>query len=445
MLNSSQAQEGLLIDKVIAKVGTESILMSDIESQYAYAVEQNAATPDVKCEILQSLVGQKLILHQARLDSVEVSDVEVEASIQFRLDRVLTQMNGDVEMFKEFYDMTPEQMKENLVEDEKNQMLVQRMQSQILNEVEITPKEVKEFFYSIPEDSIPYLSAEVELAEIVVKPEVNADERTAALQKIVDIRKKIVDGSEDFAALAKKYSDDPGSGMRGGDLGFAARGTFVPEFEAVAYSLDKGEISDPVESEFGFHIIETLERRGNKIHVRHILVKPVITEDDKALAKNKLDSIRTSILNDDYSFSTGVKKYSLEDVPSFNNNGMIQNPNSGKTIFDMAELPSNIYFAIDELEVDDITAPLDYALPTGETYYRIVKLISKTKPHRASLDQDYNKILNFAKESKKNQYFAEWLEEKLDETYINIDSRYLSCPELDDLMGRKPTTNTSQP
>lgn len=433
--NLGWSQEPLVIDKVIAKVGTESILLSDVELQYAYEVEQNTADESTKCKILQSLIGQKLILNQAKLDSIEISAVEVEASIDFKLDRVLNQqMNGDVDMFKEVYEMTPEQMKENLLEDEKNQMLVQRMQGQILNEVEITPKEVKEFYNQIPKDSIPYLSAEVELAEIVLKPEVNKTEKADALQKIINIRNKILNEGEDFAELAKKFSDDPGSGLRGGDLGFAGRGTFVPDFEAVAYSLDKGEISDPVETEFGYHILQLLERRGNKIHVRHILIKPVITENDKSLAKNKLDSIRQTII-DGEDFGMSVKKYSLEDVPSYNNNGMIQNPKTGKTIFDMSEIPSNIYFAIDELEVDDVSEPLDYLLPTGETYYRIVKLISKTKPHKASLEQDYTKLLNFAKDSKKNQYFAEWLEDKLKETYIDVDTKYLECPELDELLG----------
>lgn len=427
--NHSVAQESLVIDKVIAKVGTETILMSDVEQQFSYAKAENNDTPDMRCEILQSLIGQKIIIHQAKLDSVIISDEEVDASLTFKVDRVLSQMSGDTEMFQEVYSMTPTEMKDNLRDDERNQILVQRMQSTILDQVNITPKEVKAFYNSIPPDSIPYLSAEVELSELVIKPEVNKEERTKALQKVLDIRNRIIDGGEDFAELASKYSDDIGSGRRGGDLGFAQRGTFVPEFEAIAYTLEKGEISEPVETEFGFHILQLIKRAGNRINLRHILVKPVITENDRLLARNKLDSLRLLAV-DSTEFAVLVKSNSVEDVPSYNNNGLIQNPNTGKTIFSMSEIPSNIYFAIDGLEVGDVTEPLEYPLPTGETYYRIVKLLTKSKPHKASLEQDYSKIQNFAKESKKNLYFADWLESKIKGTYIDVDSQYLQCQDL---------------
>ena len=421
--------QGLVIDKVIAKVGTETILMSDVEQQFSYVSADKAPTPDLKCEILQSLIGQKLIIHQAKLDSVEISPDEVEASLTFKVDRVLGQMNGDTELFEEVYNMTPLQMKNNLRDDERDQMLVQRMQSSIIDGVAITPKEVKAFYESIPQDSVPYLSSEVELAEIVVQPLVNQEQKTIALRKLLDIRKRIVEGGEDFAELAMKYSDDLGSGSRGGDLGFAQRGTFVPEFEAVAYTLEPGEISDPVETQFGFHILDLIERRGNKIHMRHILVKPDITEADRELAKSKLDSL-SQLIKEGADFQKVMKDNSLEDVPSYGNNGMLQNPNTGKTVFEMSELPSNVYFSIVDLEVDSITETLDYPLPTGETYYRIMKVMTKTKPHKASLEQDYNKILTYAKENKKNSYFAEWLESKLGSTYIDIDEDYLQCESL---------------
>jgi peptidyl-prolyl cis-trans isomerase SurA len=430
-------QQELVIDKVIAKVGTETILMSDVEQQYSYTAAETTPSPELRCEILQSLIGQKIIIHQAKLDSVVISEEEIEASLTFKVDRVLNgQMNGDTELFEEVYNMTPQQMKENLRDDERNQMLVQRMQNSIINEVNITPKEVKAFYNSIPQDSVPFLSAEVELAEIVVAPVINKEQKAIALRKIVDIRKRIVEKGEDFAELAKTYSDDMGSGRRGGDLGFAQRGTFVPEFEAVAYTLEPGEVSDPVETDFGYHILELIERRGNKIHMRHILVKPDITEDDRTLAKEKLDSIRQLIV-DGADFLEMVKEHSLEDVPSYSNNGMLQNPNTGKTIFPMSELPSNVYFAIEDLEVNELTETLDYSLPTAETYYRIIKLMTKTRPHKASLDQDYTKILNYAKESKKSIYFADWLESKLAGTYIDIDQNYIQCDALMEMLAEQ--------
>ncbi|MBT8189069.1 MAG: peptidylprolyl isomerase [Saprospiraceae bacterium] len=430
----ARSQDKLIIDKVVCKVGTETILLSDIESQFAYARDKTGGlNPDLKCEIFQSIIGQKLIVHQARLDSIEVSEDELEANLDFRIEGVLRQMNGDEAFFEEYYGMTINEMRDNLREDLEGQMLAERMQNQVMTEVDITPKEVKEFFSGIPVDSIPYLNAEVEISEIVVKPEVNKEERTRALKKILDLRKKILEG-EDFAELAKKFSDDPGSGNRGGDLGFAERGTFVQEFEATAYALDLNELSEPVETEFGFHIMAVSERRGNKLRVKHILIKPEITEADRDSARIKLDSIKVDLENNKISFSQAVKKYSLEDVPSYHNNGSVQNPNTGKTIFETAELPTEIYFAIEDMDIGDISQPLEYPLPTGETYYRIVKLISKTRPHRASLDLDYTKIQKFAKESKKAEYFGKWIEEKLKDTYIEFDKDYINCPDVEEFI-----------
>lgn len=429
------AQERMVIDKVIARVGTESILLSDVEEQHSYAVSQGQeASSTLKCQILESLLGQKIIVHQAKLDSVIISDEEIEASLDFRIEQVLRQMNGDEKFFEEYYQMTVEEMRENLRDDLEQQMLAERMQASVLNEVKITPSEVKKFFKSIPSDSLPYLNAEVEIAEIVVKPKVNEEERLISLKRILDLRKRIVENGEDFAELAKIYSDDPGSGSRGGDLGFAERGTYVQEFEAAAYVLEKGEISEPVETQFGFHILQLIERRGNKIHLRHILVKPDITSADNDLAKAHLDSIKVKISNEEMTFIEAVKKYSEEDVPSYHQNGMLQNPKTGKYAFETAELPSEIYFAIEDMDVTDISEILEYPLPTGETYFRIVQVISMTKPHKASLEMDYSKIQNFAKESKKNEYFSNWLEEKIGSTYIKIDNSYLTCPSIEELM-----------
>lgn len=439
-LNALQAQDSLanrfLLDKVIAKVGTETILLSDVENQYSYAQEQSGGTaePTIKCDIMQSIIGQKLVVHHAKLDSVEISEQEIEASLDFRIDQVLRQMNGDESFFQEYYGITIEEMRDNLRDDLTQQMLAERMQNKILSEVMITPKEVKAFYLSIPTDSIPYLNAEVQLSEIVVRPKVNEDERTKALKTILDVRKRIVEDGEDFGQLAGKYSDDPGSGAQGGNLGFAERGTFVPEFEATAYSLDKGEISEPIETEFGFHILQLIERRGNKINIRHILVKPEITEADNEIAQVKLDTIKAKLDRGDITFEQAVKKYSHEKTPSYNNNGMIQNPATGKTSFETAQLPSEIYFAIEEMEVGEISEPLSYPLPTGETYFRIINLRERSNPHKASLATDYTKIQRYAKESKKNEYFASWLEEKFTSTFIQIEQGYLSCPDLDNLL-----------
>jgi len=428
-------QEKLVIDKVIAKVGGEQILLSDVEAQYAFAQEQEGNSgEEFKCSILESLIGQKMIVHQAKLDSIVVGEDEVNAQLDFRIDGVLRQMNGDEAFFQEYYGMTVVEMRENLREDLEKQLLAERMQQQILSEVEITPSEVEAFFGSIPQDSIPYMNSEVEIGEIVLKPEVNETEKTKSLKTILDLRKRIMEDEEDFATLAAKYSDDPGSGSRGGDLGFAVRGSFVPEFEGAAYSLDKGEISEPVETEYGFHIIQMIERRGNRIHLRHILIKPEITNDDLDKTVAQLDSIKSEIENEEITFAEAVKKYSLDAVPSFHNNGRVQNPNNGKSFFETNELPPEVYFATEEIQVDQITAPLEYPQPSGESYYRIIQLQSRTKPHRASLATDYTKIQLFAKQSKKNEYFNTWVNDKMKSTYIDIDKNYITCPNIDEIL-----------
>jgi len=424
-------QDTMLIDRVIAKVGNETILLSDIESQYGFAVQQSGfPDPSVKCDIMDGLIGQKLIVHHAKLDSVIVSPEEVESNLDFRISQVLRQMNGDEEFFEQYYGMTVATMRGNLREDLEQQLLAERMQQTLLNQVTITPREVKEFFHSIPTDSLPYLNAEVELAEIVINPKVNSDEKAKALKKVLEIRQRILDGA-DFGLEAQTYSDDPGSGAQGGNLGFAERGTFVPEFEATAYGLEKGELSDPVETEFGYHIMELLERRGNKINIRHILVKPEITDADQEKARTELDSVKAQIQRNEITFQAAVKKYSYDKIPSFNNNGMLQNPNTGKTTFETAELPSEIFFAVEDLEAGDITDSMEYPLPTGETYYRIIKILDKKKPHRASLEQDYAKLQQYARESKRNEYFNNWINEKLESTYIQLEEGYLDCPNLD--------------
>ncbi len=426
------AQPRSVLDKVVAVVGGEIILLSDIEEQYAYLESQRGILPPgARCAILDNIMLSKLMLNQAKLDSVVVNDAEVEDEINARIDRILSYMNNDVNTFENYYGQTIAEVKDQMREDQKNQILTQRMQSQLQSDISITPSEVKAFFNKIPRDSLPYFNAEVEIGEIVYKPKVNAEERQKAIDKLEALRKRIVEGGEDFAALATKFSDDGGSARAGGDLGWTKRGVFVPAFEAAAYKLEKGEISPLVESEFGFHIIQLLDRRGNTIHTRHILVKPAIVNNDLKLAYNLLDSVRSLILADSMSFSLAVKRFGHKEVQSYNNDGRMVNPASGNTFFQVNELDPDVYFAIDTLKVGGITKPFDFTGPDGETYYRIAILQSRIPPHRASLAQDYSKIQKAAIEAKKNESLSQWVSEKIGSTYIFIDPSYQNCRELD--------------
>jgi peptidyl-prolyl cis-trans isomerase SurA len=420
-----------IIDKVVGIVGNELILLSDVEEQFDLLSKQQGGLPETyKGAILENLLADRLLLNQARLDSIEVTAEEVEAQLQARIDQILTYMNNDVSQFEAYYGQSINEVKETFRTDLENQLLVDRMRASIIGDVNITPSEVKAFFNSIPKDSLPYFNSEVEIGEIVMKPKVNEEQREATRQKLEGIRKRIVEDGEDFAELAKIYSDDQGTARLGGDLGMQRRGTFVSEFEAAAYNLEPDSISAVIETEFGFHVIQLIERRGNNIHTRHVLLRPLITQADLDLAKNTLDSVKLLIENDSISFSRAVKKFSSDKYPSYNNDGNLLNPNTGKPIFETGDLDPDIYFAIDELEIGKLTDPIEFEDRDGSIGYRLVYLKSRTDPHVANLSQDYSKIKAAATESKTNLYVNKWVMDKIRSTYIHVDPMFKDYDSL---------------
>jgi peptidyl-prolyl cis-trans isomerase SurA len=422
-----------IVDKVIATVGGELVLLSDLEEQYSYMQTQRGAVPaDARCLMMDQLILNNLLLNQAKLDSIEISDGEVQQELDTRVDQILRQMNGDVNQFESYYGQTMGEVKESFRDDLKNKKLVDKMRAKITADISVTPSEVQAFFALIPKDSLPYFNAEVELGEIVYQPKPNPVQKKIALDKLTDIRKRIVEGKEDFAKLAEKYSDDPGSGRAGGDLGWAKRGTFVPAFEAAAYKLEPNEITAVTETEFGYHIIQLIERRGNTIHARHILLKPKVTEEDLTASKAKLDSVRTKIIDKKLTFSKAVKDYSDKNAQSYHNDGRMVNAASGNGIFEVADLDPTVYFATEELKVGEISKPIELAAPgSGEMQYKLVKLLSRTDPHKANLRQDYNKIQTAALDQKKNTYTSKWFLDKVGHTYMSIEaSTQKQCPAL---------------
>ena len=426
----SRAQQKV-IDKVVATVGGELILLSELEEQYAMMEDQSGPLPDgFRCNILSQVMGTKLLLNQAKLDSILVSDGEVEQQLNARIERILTYMNNDVNQFEDYYGQSVNDVKEQFREDLKSQLLVERMRSQVIQSITVTPSEVKAFFEKIPKDSLPYFNSEVEIGEIVHKPVVNEFEKAKAINRLDSLRKLIISGEVTFEEMARKFSDD-GSAPMGGDLGWAKRGKFVPEFEAAAYKLEKDSISPVVESEFGFHLIQLLERRGNSILTRHILIRPDITDNDIELARLRLDSVRQLIQADSFSFSMAVKLFSDDKVQSFNNDGRMVNNVSGNTFFETGDLDPDIYFTIDTMDIGELSAPFEFNDPRGENAFRLVQLQSRTEPHKANLKQDYAKILKAAKDSKQNEYISEWIVDKVGSTFLEIDGMFNGCPNLD--------------
>jgi peptidyl-prolyl cis-trans isomerase SurA len=426
------AQDGkAIIDKVIATVGGEIVLLSEVEEQVSYAKSQQKEQlpPDFNCIALQNLLVQKLLVNQAKLDSVEVKDEEVENQLTARIERLLKYFNQDQVELEKYYGQSIVDIKDNMRGEMRNQLLSERMRGNITEKATITPAEVQEFFRNIPKDSLPYFNSEVEIREIVYKPAISTGEKDKARQRVEELRARLEKG-EKFEDLAKKYSDDPGSGAEGGDLGWQKRGTFVAAFEAMVYRLEKNQLSPVVETEFGFHLIQLLERRGNLVHARHILIKPEITTADLNMAKAKLDTVRQMILKDSISFSLAVKRYSDKNSQSYNNDGRVANPRSGNTFFEVADLDTDIFFAIDGLTVGAITEPTQFRAPDGSRYYRLIQLQSRSKPHKADLRQDYNKIQTAALEQKKAGFTEEWVLNKLRSTYFSIDPLYDGCENL---------------
>lgn len=420
------------IDKIIAKVGGEVVLYSDWQEQVSFLKSRqgNKFEDQNTCSILENLLVQKFMVNRAKVDSIEVKDEELNQQLNSRLEQILAYFGNDYQKFEEYYGQSVADTRERFREDLKNQMLAERLQNKVIGEIRVTPEETEAFFNRIPKDSIPYFNAEVELSEIVYIPRPNEMQKKASYEKLEKILKRIKSG-EDFSKLASIHSDDPGSAKNGGSLGWMKRGALVPEFEAVAYGLTKDSVSDIVETEYGLHIIQLNERRGNSILCKHILIKPRMEETDYQLAIHYLDSIRKLIIKDSIPFETAVRFYSDKKSDSYTNGGLLINPKSGTASFETSELDPDVFFAIDGLKVGEISKPYSTLEPDGSKTFRITRIQSKTNPHKANLKQDYAKIQLAAREFKKNTKFQEWLGDHVPKAYIELDPSVKQlCPEV---------------
>ncbi len=437
---SSNAQN-IVLDKVVAKVGDNIILLSELEERYRSLDFKPEAA---RCMILDQMLTENVLLAQAEIDSVVVADEEIEAQLDARVDRILQMMGYNREQFIAYYGKTPEAVKEDFRPALSNQLITQKMQSTVMAGLKVTPSEVRKFYAQIPKDSLPYFNSEVEIGELVIEPVPNDKELAAAKNDLENIRKRIVAG-EDFAALATQYSMDPGSGRNGGDLGWGKRGSYVTEFEAAAYRLKQDELSPVIKTEYGYHILQLLEKRGNLIHLRHILIKPRITQADKQLALNKLDTIRAMIVEDSLNFAYAVSRFSSDKVQSKTNAGLMLNPRTGTSTFEVADLEPDVYFTIDTMGISDVSGPMLYTNPqNGEDLARIVWLRSLTEPHQANLSQDYAKIQEATIQQKKATYLSDWVAEKVTKMYIEIAPEY-QCESLEKWRKNSKTSTKIEP
>ncbi|WP_210486501.1 peptidylprolyl isomerase [Rufibacter aurantiacus] len=424
LTQNAEAQQAALIDNIVAKVGGHIVLRSELEFQHANAVSQGYKSPNLRCEILRSLVQNKLLLARAEVDSVIVEENTINAELEGRLNQFIAQI-GSQEKLEAYYNKPMSEIRSDLRRSLKEQMTVQKMEREIAGKMKVTPKEVQQYFNRIPKDSLPYFSTEVEVGQIVKIAQIGTAQKQAAREQLEGIRKRILAG-EDFATLARQFSQDPGSGAAGGELGFFKKRELVPEYEAAALKLQPGETSPVIESMFGFHIIQLIERRGEEFNTRHILIKPATAQVDMQQTARLLDSIRTRIMSDSLTFAKAAKEFS-DDMSSKGNGGMITLPNSPTTYIPVDKVDPSIFFVIDTMQVGSISGPLPYRTEDGKEAMRILYLKSKAAPHQANMRDDYQKIAAAALADKRNKAISEWFEKNKETVFVDIAPDFKTC------------------
>lgn len=422
-LSVSYAQEPIVLDKIISVVGDEIVTKSELETQVISLAANNIKlTDNTRCEVLEDLLYSKVLLNQAKLDSVEVSDAQVESEMDRRM-RYYINMVGSEQALETQYNKSIAKIKEEMRESMRDQMLVQAMQGKIAADISVTPEEVQNYFDNIPKDSLPLIDAEVEIAQIVAHAPISNEAIEEVKEKLRTYRKRVLDG-ESFATLAILYSEDKGSAVKGGEIGFVGKAEVEPEFSAAAFKLKPGGVSTIVKTRFGYHIIEMIERRANKVNVRHILLKPKYDEGSYEKVKAKLDSIANLIAIDSITFETAAKRFS-DDEETKLNGGMMVNPYTTASLIPMADLDPQLFMVIDKMKVGEVSNAVRMDQdPRKKPGYRLIKLKRRTEPHRANMKDDYQKIKAAATAEKEQELLQEWIKETLLKTYVTIDKEY---------------------
>lgn len=417
-----------VLDKILVKVDDEIILKSELEVTYLQYLSQAEAAKvneqELKCQILSSLMVNKLLLAKAETDSVVVDPNVVSEQLDQRMAYFIQAAGGEEKLVK-MYNKTIDELKDDLRNSLEDQLVIQKMQDKITGGVKVTPGEVKKFYNTIPEDSLPYFSTEVEVGQIVRYPEAAKASRAKAKARLELIRQVVLEGA-DFCKLAKENSEDPGTKDRCGELGFFEKGMLVPEYEAAALRLKPGEISSVVESQYGYHLIQLIERRANEYNTRHILIKPGSDGVNYEETEELLDSLRQIILLDSLSFPKAAKDFSHDKATQVTN-GFIMDQQSQSYRIPVDQLDFMLYKTIDQMNVGEISEPVRFKTEDGKEAVRIVYLKAKVPPHQANLKDDYQKILKAALEHKKSEILNDWFDENIQDVFIQVDEEYRDC------------------
>jgi peptidyl-prolyl cis-trans isomerase SurA len=419
-----------VIDEVVWVVGDEAILKSDVESERLNAqYEGRKFDGDPYCVIPEQLAVQKLFLHQAELDSIEVSEQEVLSRLEQQTNWLIDQI-GSKEKMEEYYNKTSTQIREMLRENIRNGMTVQKMQQKIIGDIKIVPADVRRYFKNLPQDSIPFVPTQVEVQIVTLEPKIPQEEIERVKKALRDYTDQVNKGEIAFSTLARLYSEDEGTRRRGGELGFMGRGELVPEFANVAFNLqDPNKISKIVESEFGFHIIQLIEKRGDRINTRHILLKPKVEEKDLEASLLRLDSIAKDIRNAKFSFDEAATFIS-QDKDTRNNHGLMANPNSGTARFEMQELAQvsqEVAKTVEGLNVGEVSEPFTMIDKKGKEICAIVKLKARIDGHKATITEDYQRLKSIVQSKLGEEKLQKWIVDKQRSTYVRINENWVTC------------------
>ena len=421
--------EKSIVDEVIWVVGDEAILKSDVEEARLQAEQEGAKwNGDPDCVIPEQIAVQKLFLHQAAIDSIEVTESEIMQEVEAQIS-YWTQMVGSKEKLEEYKKQSIAQMRNELHDTMRDRKMAEEMRKELVKDIAVTPAEVRRFFKDLPEDSIPYVATEVEVQIITQTPKIEQEEINRVKDQLREFTDRVTKGETQFSTLARLYSEDPGSARQGGELGYTGRGTLDPAFANVAFNLTSpNKVSKIVESEFGFHIIQLIDKRGDKINCRHILLKPVVSDSSVNKSLARLDSIRNDILAEKFTFDAGAS-YISDDKDTRNNKGLMANVKdmSRTSRFKMDELPPEVARAIDTLKIGGISAPFQMINARGKTVCAIAKLKNRVEGHKATITEDFQVMKAVVENKRRMEKLHQWVCDKIKATYVRINERYKDC------------------
>lgn len=425
LLAQDEKPKGFTVDKIIAKVDNYIVLRSELEGAYQnYLAEGNPANEDARCNLLGRLVINKLMVAKAEIDSIVVSDDEVDQNTAQRFNYILQSSGSSPAELEKAYGKSLDEIRLELRDQIREQLLGTEMQKTITDGITVTPNEVKKFFSRIPADSLPYFDSDVEIGQIVRVAKVSPAQKEETKRKLLDLRSQLLAGAN-WVEMAKKYSEDPSASQNGGNMGRVGRGSMVAPYEAMAFKLKKGEISEPFESVFGFHIMQLIDRQGNEYTSQHILINAIPSEQDIKNSHNYLDSLRSRIVGDSIKFERAAKEYS-DDQATKGKGGFFSDP-AGGTKISLKEIDPVIYFTIDTMKVGNISKPITYRTDDGKSAVRILYFKTKFPPHQANLKDDWNRIQLATLNQKKDKALDKWFQKAKGDVFINIEPAFKGC------------------